>query len=170
MNIGFHRFVGFPQKLIDPNCSYVVILFYGAYCCLEIDCNTRPHICSQCCTIWENKVANANLRFIKFQNRILYWLLKLSPIGMFCATLYEQSTCYGIGKGSVISCLFLKFSVMCYKISTWYISTTCWILAPGVGLEPTGPGGHQLALTLQISRLTPFRVIDLPSLGTPAIF
>ena len=40
MNIGFHRFVGFPQKLIDPNCSYVVILFYGAYCCLEIDCNT----------------------------------------------------------------------------------------------------------------------------------
>ena len=118
MNIGFHRFVGFPQKVIDPNCSYVVILFYGAYCCLEIDCNTRPHICYQCCTIWENKVANANLRFIKFQNRILYWLLKLSPIGMFCATLYEQSTCYGIGKGSVISCLFLKFSVMCYKIST----------------------------------------------------
>ena len=32
--------------------------------------------------------------------------------------IYEQSTCHGIGKGSVISCLFLKFSIMCYKIST----------------------------------------------------
>jgi hypothetical protein len=47
-------------------------------------------------------------------------------------------------------------------------------LAPGEGLEPSSPEGHQLARdTVQsarmISRLTPFRgYCDLPSLGTPA--
>ena len=50
--------------------------------------------------------------------------------------------------------------------------------APGEGLEPSSPEGHQLArhILLQyahihmISRLTPFRVhSDLPSLGTPAL-
>lgn len=41
--------------------------------------------------------------------------------------------------------------------------------SPGVGLEPTSPGGHQLARArAMISRLTPFRVLNLPSSGTPA--
>jgi hypothetical protein len=40
--------------------------------------------------------------------------------------------------------------------------------APGVGLEPTSLGRHQLSYFM-ISRLTPFRAFDsLPSLGTPA--
>ena len=52
--------------------------------------------------------------------------------------------------------------------------------APGEGLEPSSPEGHQLAchsvcvytitFTHMISRLTPFRAYsDLPSLGTPAL-
>src|SRR5918998_790975 len=54
--------------------------------------------------------------------------------------------------------------------------------APGEGLEPSSPEGHQLArhsvclcvcdtqYTYMISRLTPFRAYsDLPSLGTPAL-
>ena len=43
-------------------------------------------------------------------------------------------------------------------------------VTPGVGLEPTSPEGHQLACHYLISRLTPFRVYNLPSLGTPALF
>ncbi len=40
--------------------------------------------------------------------------------------------------------------------------------APGVGLEPTSLGRHQLSYFM-ISRLTPFRAFNcLPSLGTPA--
>ncbi len=41
---------------------------------------------------------------------------------------------------------------------------------PGVGFEPTSPEGHQLTHQIWISRLTPIRVLDLPSLGTPALF
>jgi hypothetical protein len=41
---------------------------------------------------------------------------------------------------------------------------------PGVGFEPTSPEGHQLTHQLWISRLTPVRALDLPSLGTPALF
>ena len=48
--------------------------------------------------------------------------------------------------------------------------------APGEGLEPSSPEGHQLARHSlcdnihMISRLTPFRAYsDLPSLGTPAL-
>lgn len=41
---------------------------------------------------------------------------------------------------------------------------------PGVGFEPTSPEGHQLTHQYWISRLTPVRVLDLPSLGTPALF
>ena len=56
----------------------------------------------------------------------------------------------------------------------WHSGTKDYVttksVTPGVGLEPTSPEGHQLACRYLISRLTPIRVYNLPSLGTPAPF